>query len=335
MRVHIGQRGVDHADGAIGHRLAGIDAGGALGQLLLDQAELGDGLAERLALLGVLNGVAAGRLRAPPTQAAPSLKRPMFRMLNAMWWPLPISPSRFSTGTLQSARISGQVDEPRMPSLCSSAPDREPGRAALDDEGRELLAVDLGEDREHVGEAAVGDPHLLAVEDVVLAVRREHRARAAVHGVGSRRRFRQRVGADPFAGRQLRQILLLLRLGAVPDDRQRADADVRAERHREAAQLAHRFGDQRRRSPCPSRGRRSFGDVDGHQAQLAGLAQQRRVTSKFLASISSAAGRTSLVVNSIGGLGDLPVLLGEVLGREDILRLALLGEEAAAFHRLP
>src|ERR1035441_3606069 len=61
-------------------------------------------------------------LRAPPTQAAPSLKRPMFRMLNAMWCPLPTSPSRFSTGTWQSARISGQVEEPRMPSLCSSGP---------------------------------------------------------------------------------------------------------------------------------------------------------------------------------------------------------------------
>ena len=29
---------------------------------------------------------------------------------------------------------------------------------------REVLAVDLGEDDEDVGEAAVGDPHLLAVQ---------------------------------------------------------------------------------------------------------------------------------------------------------------------------
>src|SRR5947209_18976218 len=37
----------------------------------------------------------------------------------------------------------------------------------LDDEARELVAVNLGEDDEHVRETAVRDPHLLALEDVV------------------------------------------------------------------------------------------------------------------------------------------------------------------------
>ena len=90
-------------------------------------------------------------------------------------WPLPISPSRFSTGTLQSFRISGQVDEPRMPSLCSSAPTEKPGEVFLDEKRGELFAVDLGEHGEQVGEAGVGDPHLFAVENVVLAVGREQR----------------------------------------------------------------------------------------------------------------------------------------------------------------
>ena len=45
-----------------------------------------------------------------------------------MTCPLPISPSRFSTGTLQSLRMSGQVDDPRMPILCSSAPTENPGK---------------------------------------------------------------------------------------------------------------------------------------------------------------------------------------------------------------
>ena len=151
---------------------------------------------------------------------------------------------------------------------------REAGRVALDEERGELLAVDLGEDREHVGEAAVGDPHLFAVQDVVLAVGRKHRARAAVHGVGSRRRFRERIGADPFAGRQLGQILLLLRLGAVPDDGQRADADVRAERHGEAGKLAHRFGDDGGRHLVHFQAAVGLGNVHRHQSQFAGLAQQ-------------------------------------------------------------
>ena len=45
-----------------------------------------------------------------------------------MMCPLPISPSTFSTGTLQSLRMSGQVDEPRMPILFSSAPTEKPGK---------------------------------------------------------------------------------------------------------------------------------------------------------------------------------------------------------------
>jgi hypothetical protein len=49
-------------------------------------------------------------------------------MLKAMTWPLPISPSKFSTGTLQSLRMIGQVDDPRMPILCSSAPIEKPGK---------------------------------------------------------------------------------------------------------------------------------------------------------------------------------------------------------------
>ena len=43
------------------------------------------------------------------------------------------------------------------------------GKAALDQKRRELLAVDFREDGEEIGRAAVGDPHLLAVEDVVLS----------------------------------------------------------------------------------------------------------------------------------------------------------------------
>ena len=41
---------------------------------------------------------------APPTANGPSFSRPRFRMLNAMMWPRPISPSTFSTGTLTLSR---------------------------------------------------------------------------------------------------------------------------------------------------------------------------------------------------------------------------------------
>ena len=46
----------------------------------------------------------------------------MFKMLNAIFAPLPASPSRFSTGVFASERMSAVVEEPLMPILCSSAP---------------------------------------------------------------------------------------------------------------------------------------------------------------------------------------------------------------------
>ena len=63
----------------------------------------------------------------PPTANAPSLSRPTLRMLKAILWPLPISPRTFSTGTLQSSKMSGVVELPRRPSLCSSRPWVKPG----------------------------------------------------------------------------------------------------------------------------------------------------------------------------------------------------------------
>ena len=64
---------------------------------------------------------------APPVTPAPSLKRPMLRMLKAILWPLPISPRRFSLGILASWRIRGRVELPLMPVFFSSAPSDTPG----------------------------------------------------------------------------------------------------------------------------------------------------------------------------------------------------------------
>ena len=59
---------------------------------------------------------------APPIAAAQSFKRPIFKILNAMICPLPTSPNKFSTGTLQSWKYNCTVDEPLIPILCSSGP---------------------------------------------------------------------------------------------------------------------------------------------------------------------------------------------------------------------
>src|SRR5438270_719014 len=57
------------------------------------------------------------------------------------------------------------------------------GRALVDDEGAEVLAVDFRERDVDVGESSVAEPHLLAVQDPLFAVGRKDRARLGVHGV--------------------------------------------------------------------------------------------------------------------------------------------------------
>ncbi len=152
--------------------------------------------------------------------------------------------------------------------------DGEAGSAALDEEGGEFFAVDFGEDGEEVGETGVGDPHLLAVQDVVAAVGGENGAGAAIHGVAGGGGFGERVGADPFAGGELGQVLLFLRGRAVPDDGQRADAGVGGEGDGEAGQLADGFGDDGGGDLIHSEAAVGFGNIHGHEAEIAGLAQQ-------------------------------------------------------------
>ena len=78
--------------------------------------------------------------------------------------------------------------------------------SALDDEGGEVLAVDFREHDEDVGEAAVGDPHLLAGQREA-AVRQLRGARGMrAERIGSRAGLAERIRADQLAGDQLRQI---------------------------------------------------------------------------------------------------------------------------------
>jgi hypothetical protein len=90
----------------------------------------------------------------------------------------------------------------------------------FDDEGghaaRTGAGISLGIDHQRIGDRAVGDPHLAAVDDETVALllgagRHRYHVRA-----GARLRHRQRT--DMFAGNQLGQIFPLLRLVAVAAD---------------------------------------------------------------------------------------------------------------------
>ncbi|MCY1413428.1 hypothetical protein D9M71_288580 [compost metagenome] len=83
--------------------------------------------------------------------------------------------------------------------------------AFLQNEAANVTGIVLGPDHEHIGDRAVGDPHLAAGKAVAafhFARTTDHRAR-----VGAVVRLGQAEAADPLARRQFRQVLLLLRFG--------------------------------------------------------------------------------------------------------------------------
>ena len=203
-------------------------------------------------------------------------------------------------------------------------------RSLLDHEGGEVLAVDLGEGDVDVGEAGVAEPHLLAVEDPALAVRREDRPRLRVHRVARRGRLGERVGADPLSGREAGQVLLLLRLGAEVDDGQRADAGVAHEGDREAAVAGRLLRDEAAAHLVEAEAAVLLRDLDAQQPQLARLAQERP-GGLVLQGEDLGDPRHHLLLHELGGrVADHALLLAQVLGGEDLLHSALLDEEAAS-----
>jgi hypothetical protein len=147
-------------------------------------------------------------------------------------------------GTRQSCRWISAVGLLRQPELVQLAADDEAGRRGVDDErGRAL--VGLGQHRADVGDRAVGDEDLGAVEQEVVAVPGGGRADGA--GVGAGLGLGAGPGAHQAAVAQAGQPALLELGGAVQPDRHAADHPVRAERQAEpavVAALAERLVDQ-------------------------------------------------------------------------------------------
>src|SRR5215469_2152762 len=101
-----------------------------------------------------------------------------------------------------------------------------PWEATLHQKRCELLATHFGEDRVEIGRAAIGNPHFLAVEDVVLSIFTEVGASARRQSVGTCKRLGERVRGKHLHFRELGQIFPFLVLIAEEDEWQRADASV-------------------------------------------------------------------------------------------------------------
>ena len=248
-------RRVDETRGPVGQALGRIGARHHLAELVLDRAERGDGLAELLASGGVLRGVAnraAAAAGAHRAQAEAAVVEGVEGHLVAAADLAEHVLGRHAH-VLQQDRRGGRAVQAHLVLFLAGA---EAAERALDDEGGELLAVDLGEDDEDVGEAAVGDPHLLARERPA-AVRLFRGPGLGGERVRSGAGFAERVGADDLAAQEARQVIRLLRLGAEEDDGQHGRGWPGRRRWwqtRPSARCARR---RPATTPCRGRGRRT------------------------------------------------------------------------------
>src|SRR5437763_172993 len=196
--------------------------------------------------------------------------------------------------------------------------------------GEKMWITNGGFDDVNIGKAAVGDPHLLAVEVPLFAIRREHGLGAGIHGVRGRGGFRERIGGDPFASGQLRQVFGLLLRGAEIHDRQGADAGVSAKGHAEAAGDGEMLGDDGRGNLVHIGAAVLLRDVNVGDADLAGLADQRARDRKFLVLDLLDVGKDFVLRELVCSLRNLPVLVRQVLRREDLVNLVFFNEETSA-----
>ena len=109
-----------------------------------------------------------------PSACAATPGRDWSKVFIAVKKPVPGLPSMFSLGTRQSWKISSRVAEARMPILSSFLPKVKPwvpfSTTKQETPRGAAVGVGDGEDGVDVGLAAVGDPLLGAVDDVVVAV---------------------------------------------------------------------------------------------------------------------------------------------------------------------
>ena len=183
--------------------------------------------------------ISSARL-APATAEAGSVSRPVLRVISASLRPLPSPQRTFSTGTSHVGEADDAVLDRLEPHEVEPLHDFDAGPVGLDDEGRDLLGPGPRHHDHQLGHRAVGAPELLAVQDVVRAVRGQHRAGGHRRGITPDVRLGEREGADGALG-EAREVALLL-LGGAEDLERLGHAD-RLRRREQRGQVAVDAGD--------------------------------------------------------------------------------------------
>ena len=148
--------------------------------------------------------------------------------------------------------------------------------------------------------------------------------------VGAAGALRQRVGADDFGRGEPGQVLLLLLFGAEEDERQGADAGVRAHGDDKAAALGHLVGDDGR-GDLVHLGAAVFGrNVNVGQAHFGALLEEIARDLPVLV-LDLFDGREEFVDRKlVGELGDHLLVFVEVFRSEDVLQVVVFEQKASA-----
>ena len=246
-------------------------------QLELGVLELGDAPAELDALLGVLDGLLDGSLG--QTQGlGGNTDTAAVQGLHGDTEALALLAQQAVLGdnaVLHNQLTGGGALDAHLLLVLAHG---EAGVGALHDEGGDLLLLAAalvggnagdGKDHEHVGVAGVGDEDLGAVEDPVLPLLVQHGGGLLALGIGAGARLGQAERADPLAGAQLGQVILLLLLGAVLIDGSAAQGGVGGDDNAGgAADLAHLLDGHDIGQNVRAGAAVLLGEIDAHHPQL-------------------------------------------------------------------
>ncbi len=207
----------------------------AVGEHPLDRLEVGDRLAERLAVLRVadreLERAAPQTERhrrdrdAPPIEDAHRVVEALVDVAQAL---------RVGDAHVLEGQLDGVAGATAV--LLELLARAEAGRALIDDERgdaalRRHVLVGARQHHAEAADRALRDEHLGAVEDPVIAV--AHAGGLHRRAVGTRTRLGERPRREPLAGGRLRQVLLLLRVVAEGEDVAGTEAVVAGDGERE------------------------------------------------------------------------------------------------------
>ena len=182
-------------------------------------------------------------------------------------------------------------------------------------------------------DAAVGDPHLLAVQDVVFSVGTEIGAGAGGHGVGTGMRLGEAVRAQHFHFGQLGKVLLLLLRSSEIENRQRTDTDMRAIPTGEGTIAGHMLDGHHGGDQIELHAAVDLRDGDAGEAELGGFAE---ATNGYagLVMLNGFHVRTDFLgPKLIDGAANRQMFRGQIFRRKNFVGSALFDQERASIPR--